>query len=94
MDQTNNKATVGFVGLGIMGGAMAARIAGAGYPLHVYNRSREKAEALVAAGAHWHDTPASLAAAVDVVITIVGMPADVREVYLGDDGLIAPLRAC
>ncbi|HTI17226.1 MAG TPA: NAD(P)-dependent oxidoreductase [Trinickia sp.] len=80
---------VGFIGLGIMGAAMAARLAAAGYPLHVYNRSREKAEPLLAQGAQWHDTPASLAANVQIIVTIVGRPDDVRGIYLGENGLIA-----
>jgi 3-hydroxyisobutyrate dehydrogenase len=92
MNHSDNRLKVGFIGLGIMGGAMAARIASAGYPLHVYNRSVAKAQPLVDAGATLHETPAALAAAVDVVITIVGMPADVREVYLGDGGVIAHAR--
>jgi 3-hydroxyisobutyrate dehydrogenase len=92
----NNQAVtlprVGFIGLGIMGGAMAAQLAAAGYPLHVYNRSRAKAEPLVAGGAQWHETPASLAASADIVVTIVGMPDDVRAIYLGEEGLIAHAR--
>jgi len=83
---------VGFIGLGIMGGAMAARIAAAGYPLHLHNRSRAKADALVAAGAQWHDTPAALAKAADILITIVGTPDDVRALYDGESGLIANAR--
>jgi 3-hydroxyisobutyrate dehydrogenase len=83
---------VGFIGLGIMGGAMAARLAAAGYSLHVYNRSPAKAEPLLAAGAQWHETPASLAESVDIVVTIVGLPDDVRAIYLGEDGLIAHAR--
>src|ERR1700731_747278 len=93
---TNNPAatlpSVGFIGLGIMGGAMAARLAAAGYPPHVHNRTRAKAEPLLAAGAQWHETPASLAESVDIVVTIVGMPHDVRAIYLGDEGLIAHAR--
>ncbi|HTH62647.1 MAG TPA: NAD(P)-dependent oxidoreductase [Paraburkholderia sp.] len=92
MTQAMTLPAVGFIGLGIMGGAMAARIAAAGCPLHVYNRSRAKADALVAAGAHWHDTPAALATEADVVITIVGTPDDVRALYEGDAGLIANAR--
>lgn len=83
---------VGFIGLGIMGGAMASRLIAAGYSLHLYNRSREKAEPLVASGAQWHDTPGSVAAASDVVVTIVGTPDDVRALYLGSDGLIEHAR--
>ncbi|MFL9913537.1 NAD(P)-dependent oxidoreductase [Paraburkholderia sp. RL17-337-BIB-A] len=92
MNQSASKPAVGFIGLGIMGASMAARLAAAGYPLHVYNRTRAKAESLIEAGASWHDTPKALAEASDVVITIVGMPDDVRAVYLGDDGLIANAR--
>ncbi|MBB4285059.1 NAD(P)-dependent oxidoreductase [Roseospira goensis] len=77
---------VGFVGVGIMGRSMAGHIQAAGYPLHVTTRSRDKAAPLIEAGATWHDDPASLAAACDVVITMVGYPADVEAVYFGVDG--------
>ena len=80
---------VGFIGLGIMGQSMAGHLQQAGYELHVYNRTRSKADALVEGGAHWHDTPGEVAANSDVVITMVGYPADVEEVYLGADGIIA-----
>jgi 3-hydroxyisobutyrate dehydrogenase len=88
MNQPASKPAVGFIGLGIMGASMAARLAAAGYPLHVYNRTRAKAEPLIAAGAHWQPTPKALAEASDVVLTIVGTPDDVRALYLGEDGLI------
>jgi 3-hydroxyisobutyrate dehydrogenase len=74
---------IGFVGTGIMGRSMAGHLLAAGQELHVHNRTREKAEPLVAQGARWHDAPGSLAAASDVVITMLGMPADVEEVYFG-----------
>ncbi|MGP8435445.1 NAD(P)-dependent oxidoreductase [Paraburkholderia fungorum] len=92
MNQSAIKPAIGFIGLGIMGAAMAARFAAAGYPLHVYNRTRAKAAPLIEAGASWHATPKALAEATDVIITIVGMPDDVRALYLGDDGLIANAR--
>lgn len=92
MTQAMTLPAVGFIGLGIMGGAMAARIAAAGYPMHVYNRSPARAHALVAAGARWHDTPAALAKEADIVITIVGTPEDVRALYGGESGLIANAR--
>jgi 3-hydroxyisobutyrate dehydrogenase len=92
MNQPQSKPAVGFIGLGIMGASMAARLVAAGYPLHVYNRTRAKAEPLIAAGAIWHATPKALAEASEVVISIVGMPDDVRALYLGDDGLIANAR--
>ena len=84
--------TVGFIGLGIMGQSMAGHILAAGYKLHVYNRSRAKAEALIARGAVWHDTPGEIAAVCDVVITIVGFPADVEAIYLAPNGLVAQAK--
>lgn len=91
---TSNKkdSPIGFIGLGIMGGSMAGHILRAGYPLHVYNRTKSRADELVAQGATWHDTPADLAAACDIVITMVGYPADVEALYLGPDGLVASAR--
>lgn len=92
MAQSSETTTVGFIGLGIMGHSMAANILAGGYALNVYNRTKAKADDLVAKGAVWHDTPGDLAAASDVVITIVGYPRDVEETYLGDDGLVARAR--
>ena len=51
---------VGWIGTGIMGQSMAGHLLKAGYPLHVYNRSKQKAQALIEAGAQWHDDPISL----------------------------------
>jgi 3-hydroxyisobutyrate dehydrogenase len=81
--------SVGFIGLGIMGRHMAGHILAGGYKLQIYNRSRGNAEALLAKGAVWHDSPAALAPHCDVIVTIVGYPADVEQVYLGPDGLVA-----
>lgn len=90
---TTSLPTVGFVGTGIMGASMAGHLRAAGYPLHVFNRSRSKAEPLLAAGAIWHDSAASVAAASQVVITMLGMPTDVEEVYFGRDGADGVLAA-
>jgi len=79
---------VGFIGTGIMGASMAGHLLAAGHPLHVFNRTRLKAEPLLARGATWHDSPAPVAAAADIVITILGEPADVEEVYLGGGGRV------
>jgi 3-hydroxyisobutyrate dehydrogenase len=84
---------VGFIGLGIMGRSMAGHLLAAGHRLHVYNRSRDKAEELVAKGATWHDSPGEVAAHADVVITMVGYPQDVEEVYFGTNGILANARA-
>ncbi len=75
-----------------MGRSMAGHLMQAGHKLHVHNRSKGKALSLIEAGATWHDSPGSAAAAADFVITIVGFPADVEQVYLGDAGIIANAR--
>jgi len=62
---------------------MAGHLLAAGHSLHVFSRTRAKAEPLVERGAIWHDTPGDVAAACDVVITMVGLPTDVEEVYFG-----------
>lgn len=84
--------TVGFIGTGVMGKSMSRNLMQAGFELAVYTRTKAKAEELVEAGAVWHDTPASLAANVDAVITMVGYPSDVQEVYFGENGIIHHAR--
>lgn len=83
---------IGFIGTGVMGKSMSRNLMRAGFELAVYTRTKAKAEELIDAGAVWHDTPASLAASVDAVITMVGYPSDVREVYFGENGIIHHAR--
>jgi len=80
---------VGFIGTGLMGSAMAGHLLAAGHPLHVHSRTKARAEPLVAAGAVWMESPAAVAAAADVVITMLGFPDDVEEVYLGGTPRVA-----
>ena len=89
MTATTPKARIGFVGLGIMGQSMAGHLLAAGHALRVYNRSAGKAKALLERGATWCDTPGGVAAGSDVVITMVGYPRDVEQVWLGEDGILA-----
>ena len=84
---------IGFIGTGIMGAAMAGHLMDAGFKVSVYNRTKAKAEELLAKGAKWCDSPGACAKGQDVVITIVGYPKDVEEVYLGDDGILANAKA-
>ena len=77
---------IGCIGTGIMGRSMAGHLLAAGHELHVFNRTREKAQPLLTAGAVWHDDPGSVAAASDVLITMLGLPTDVEEVYFGRGG--------
>jgi 3-hydroxyisobutyrate dehydrogenase len=76
-----------------MGASMAGHLLEAGYPLAVHNRTPGRADALVAAGAVWGDTPQEVAAESDIVITIVGYPADVEAVYLGEQGVLAGMAS-
>lgn len=83
MTTASDIRNVGFIGLGVMGASMARHILKAGYTLHVYTRTASKAASLVADGAIWHDAVASMAKACEVIITMVGYPKDVEEIYLG-----------
>jgi len=89
---SKENTAVGFVGLGIMGHSMAGHVLAAGYRLHVFNRSRSRADDLVAKGARWHDSAGEVAAAADVVITMVGYPRDVEAIYLGPGGIVERAR--
>jgi 3-hydroxyisobutyrate dehydrogenase-like beta-hydroxyacid dehydrogenase len=83
---------IGFVGLGHMGGNMAARYLGAGYRVYGSARSREHARSLLDAGLRWCDTPRELAAAVDIAFTSIPDDATLRDVGSGPDGILAGLE--
>ncbi len=87
-----SKERVAFIGIGVMGKSMAGHILEAGYPLTVYNRTQSKADDLVALGATWADSPATAAEGADVVITIVGFPADVEATYFSDSGVFKTIK--
>ena len=89
MNVISPKARIGFIGLGIMGQSMAGHLLASGHPLSVYNRSADKTAALVAKGAQACATPAQVAQQSDVIITMVGYPSDVEQVWLGAEGIIA-----
>src|SRR5262245_17568729 len=80
---------VGWIGTGVMGRWMCQHVMSKGYTATVYNRSREKAQPLIDAGARFADSPKAVAEQSDVVFAIVGFPPDVREVFLGPNGVIA-----
>lgn len=82
------KEELGFIGLGVMGAAMAGRLLDAGHSLRVFTRTAAKAEDLIKRGATWCGSPRELAAQCDVIFTIVGWPEDVRQVYLGPEGIV------
>lgn len=79
---------IGFVGLGIMGKSMPRNLMKAGYELHIYARTKAKVEDVIGEGAVFHETAGECAAASEAVITIVGYPKDVEEVYFGENGIL------
>jgi 3-hydroxyisobutyrate dehydrogenase len=83
---------VGWIGTGVMGASMCGHLLHQGYAVTVTTRTRGRADGLLADGATWAETPAEVAAASDVVFSMVGFPHDVREVLLGPDGALS--RAC
>jgi len=80
---------IGWIGTGVMGSSMCGHLLAAGFSATVYNRTKSKAESLLERGARWADSPKAVAEASDVIFTIVGYPADVRSVILGEEGVLA-----
>ncbi len=76
-----------------MGASMGAHLINAGHRVTVFNRSRDKARALLEKGAQWADSPEMVARSSDVVFTMVGFPEDVRDVILGNNGVLAGISA-
>jgi 3-hydroxyisobutyrate dehydrogenase-like beta-hydroxyacid dehydrogenase len=86
-------ATLGFVGLGVMGGAVTRRLLEAGYTVHGYNRTREKADWLVERGLRLEETPRAVAEKADVVFSMVTNTKALDAVTRGPDGILAGLSA-
>jgi 3-hydroxyisobutyrate dehydrogenase len=80
---------IGWIGTGVMGQSMAGHLQKAGHTLAVFNRTRQKAAALLDAGALWCASPRLVAEASEAVFSIVGFPRDVEETYLGPEGVLA-----
>lgn len=72
---------IAFIGVGIMGRSMVRNLMKAGFELHIYARTRSKVEDVISEGATFHDTIADCVKDAEAVITIVGFPTDVEEVY-------------
>jgi 3-hydroxyisobutyrate dehydrogenase-like beta-hydroxyacid dehydrogenase len=93
MGTNTTTTTIGFVGLGHMGGNMAARFLDAGYTVYGEDRAQELAQALVDEGLHWCDTPREVAQAADVVLTSVPDDGVLDQVASGPDGILAGISA-
>jgi 3-hydroxyisobutyrate dehydrogenase len=88
----STKPSIAFIGTGVMGRSMAGHLMAGGHALHVFNRSREKAQTLLDAGARWHDSAGAAAAESEVVVTMLGFPGDVEQSYLGAGGIVEKAR--
>lgn len=83
---------IGWIGTGVMGGPMCRHLLHAGYRLTLFTRNRSKAVPLLTQGTTWADSPRAVAEQTDVLFTMVGFPNDVREVYFGEQGVLAGSR--
>ena len=83
---------VGWIGTGVMGASMCGHLLAKGYAVTLHTRTRQKAEPLLARGAAWAASPHAVADESDVVITMLGFPAEVRAVYLGEGGIATGAR--
>ncbi|WP_221564751.1 NAD(P)-dependent oxidoreductase [Alkalihalobacillus sp. TS-13] len=85
-------ATIGFLGTGVMGQSMAKNLMEAGYSVLLHTRTKSKAESLLDAGAVWKESVAELASESNIIISMVGYPHDVEEVYFGEKGILENAR--
>ena len=88
----NGQPRIGWIGTGVMGSPMAGHLIDAGYQVDVFNRTRERAAGVIEQGARWRDGPSEIAAEADVVFTMIGYPADVRQTVLGEGRLLEAMR--
>ncbi len=79
---------IGFIGIGVMGKNMAHHLIANGSPLHLYTRTKAKAQELLDAGAIWEANPATLAQKCQIIFSMVGFPDDVKEIYLSKNGIL------
>lgn len=80
---------IGFIGIGVMGASVVKHLLNAGKEVTIYTRTKSKAEPLLALGAKWANSPAEASKDQQVIFTMVGYPSDVREVYEGEQGILA-----
>lgn len=90
---TPENTIIGFIGTGVMGKSMAGHLMKAGFPLIIYTRTKEKASELIDNGAQWAETLEELAAKANVIFTMVGYPEDVKQIYLGANGILETVKA-
>ena len=84
---------IGWVGTGVMGRWMCQHVMDLGYTATIFTRTKSKADPLLKAEATWADSPAEVAESSDIIFTIVGFPEDVRQVYLGENGILTTAKS-
>lgn len=84
---------IGWVGTGVMGRWMCQHVMDLGYTATIFTRTKSKADPLLKAGATWANSPAEVAESSDIIFTIVGFPEDVRQVYLGENGILTTAKS-
>jgi 3-hydroxyisobutyrate dehydrogenase-like beta-hydroxyacid dehydrogenase len=91
MEGETMKEKIGFIGLGLMGAPMAARLLNAGYKLFIFNRTKKKAESLISQGAIWCESPGETASQADIVFSMVSDPKALEEIVAGPRGILTGL---
>jgi 3-hydroxyisobutyrate dehydrogenase-like beta-hydroxyacid dehydrogenase len=86
-------ASLGFVGLGVMGGELVNRLISKGHTVTGYNRTKSKAEWLIKAGMKWADSPRAVATSADIVFSVVSNSAALEAIVEGPEGILAGLRS-
>jgi len=89
----NANSIIGFIGLGVMGKSMARNLLNAGFKVIAYTRTKEKAQDILDEGVVWIETPEAITEKADIIITMVGYPSDVEEIYLGEKGIVHTARS-
>ncbi len=87
------KTSLGFIGLGLMGSPMAARLLNAGHPLAVFNRTKEKAAGIIGQGARWCQSPKEVAERSDIVFSMLANSQALADIAAGNSGVMKGLRA-
>lgn len=80
--ENKNSIVIGFIGIGVMGSAMAKNLLLSDYKINIYTRTKEKALDLLRLGANWMESVSEVTLNSDVIITMVGLPSDVEDLYL------------
>ncbi|ADC49536.1 putative dehydrogenase [Alkalihalophilus pseudofirmus OF4] len=88
----DNVKSIGFIGLGVMGKSMAKNLMKKGFSVNAYTRTKSKAEDLIEEGCTWCESATEAAEKADVIITMLGFPSEVKEIYFGEEGLLNNAR--